>query len=235
MKLVRRREEWLLLLLPAVCLGLAWFFVKLSSELLEGELLTVDRVAHGWVSHHRSPALFAFFQAITFLGAKEVLAPLGAFIAWRLFRGTKAFIALLVFSALAAAEFVALIKRNFQIARPPRGLAAGLGFSFPSGHSTGAMAVAIVLSYASIRQRKHPRVIVPICGALAILVGVSRVYLDVHWASDVIGGWLVGAAFGVGCCAVYELIHRRERLSISQYQSLSDQPTAHRETREVRE
>lgn len=209
MKLLQRREEWLLLLLAVACLGAAWVFGKLGSELLEGELLALDRVVQQWVLHHRSPMAHGFFRVITFLGAKEVLAPLGALLGWRLFRGTRGLIALLALSSIAAAEFVALLKRNFHISRPAGDLAEGLGFSFPSGHSTGSAAVAILISYVSLRQRFHRRIIVPTCVIVAILVGVSRVYLDVHWASDVIGGWLVGGALGAGCCAVYEMLHRR--------------------------
>lgn len=204
-----RREEWLLLLLAVACLGLAWVFAKVGSEVLEGELLTLDLVVQHWVAQHRSPVALGFFHIVTFLGAKEVLAPIGALLAWRLFRGTKMLIALFAFSGLAAGEFVAILKRDFHIARPAGGLAAGLGYSFPSGHATGSAAMAIVFGYVSIRQRIHPRVIVPICALVAILVGFSRVYLDLHWASDVIGGWLVGASFGVGCCALYELMRRR--------------------------
>jgi len=206
---LRHREEWLLLLLAVACLGLAWFFAKLGSEVLEGELLTIDRVVQHWVAGHRSPAVTVIFRVITLFGAKELLAPLGAFLGWRLFRGTWSVIALLGFCALAAAEFVALLKRNFHITRPAGGVAAGLGFSFPSGHATGSTAIAIVMSYVALRRNTHPRVVIPVCAVLAVLVGVSRVALDVHWASDVIGGWLVGGAFGIGCCALYELMHRR--------------------------
>jgi undecaprenyl-diphosphatase len=209
MQLARHREEWLLLLLAVACLGLAWVFAKMGSEVLEGELLAVDRIAQQWVAHHRSPVAHAFFRFITFLGAKEVLAPLGALVGWRLFRGTTGLMTLLVFAALAAGEFVALLKRSFHVARPTGGIVAGLGYSFPSGHATGSTAIAIVVAYVSIRQRAHARLIVPVCTMIALLVGFSRVYLDVHWASDVIGGWLVGAAFGAGCCALYELLHRR--------------------------
>jgi membrane-associated phospholipid phosphatase len=205
----KRREELLLLLLAVACLGLAWFFGKLGSEVLEGELLALDRVTQHWVVQHRFAAATAFFQVVTHLGAKEFLAPLGALIGWRLFRGTAASIGLLAFAALAAGEFVAVLKRNFHITRPAGGVAAGMGYSFPSGHTTGATAIAILLSYVALRQRRHARVVVLACMLGVVLVGASRIYLDVHWASDVIGGWLVGSAFGLGCCALYEIIHRR--------------------------
>jgi undecaprenyl-diphosphatase len=186
-------------------MALAWTFARLASELLEGELLALDRNMERWVSVHRSGAVVAVFRVVTFLGAKEVLAPLAAFAGWRLFRGTKATFILLALAALTAGEFVAILKRSFHVMRPAGGLAARLGYSFPSGHATGAAAMATLFSWIAVRQRVHPRVIVTVCVLIAVLVGVSRVYLDVHWFSDVLGGWVIGAAFGAGCCALYEL------------------------------
>lgn len=190
------------------CFALAYAFGKVGSEVLEGEATTLDRAVRAWMLAHQSSPLHAFFSVVTLLGAKEVLAPLGALLGWRLFRGPKRLVALLVFCALASAEFVGLLKRDFHVGRPAGGLAEGLGFSFPSGHATGSMAVAIVLSYAAVRRRIKPRLMVPVSAGMVLLVGVSRVYLDVHWTSDVLGGWVVGAAFGVGCCALYELLAR---------------------------
>jgi len=203
-----RREQRLLLALVVGCFALAYAFGKVGSEVLEGEATTLDRATRQWMLAHQSRPLQAFFSVVTLLGAKEVLAPLGALIGWRLFRGTKRLIALLVFCALASAEFVALLKRDFHIGRPAAGLVEGLGFSFPSGHATGSMAVAIVLSYVAVRRRIRPQLVVPATGVVLLLVGVSRVYLDLHWTSDVLGGWVVGAAFGIGCCALYELMTR---------------------------
>jgi len=186
-------------------MGLAWTFARFASELLEGELLALDRDMQRWVSMHRSGAAVAFFRVVTFLGAKEVLAPLAALAGWRLFRGTKSTLILLALAALIAGEFVAILKRSFHVMRPAGGLAERLGYSFPSGHATGAAAMATLFSWIAVRQRVHPRVIVTVCVLTAVLVGVSRVYLDVHWASDVLGCWVIGAAFGAGCCALYEI------------------------------
>ena len=197
------------MLLATGSLALAWAFSKLASEMLEGELVALDAAVRTWVHLHRSPVATAIFRVITIVGAKEVLAPIAAVVGWRLFRGTKTLFAMLAFAAIAAGEFVALLKREFHVGRPAGGIAAHLGYSFPSGHTTGSTAVALLFGYIALRQRVHPRIIIPVCLAIAILVGVSRVYLDMHWAADVLGGWLVGGAFGVGCCAIYEIMHRR--------------------------
>jgi undecaprenyl-diphosphatase len=68
----------------------------------------------------------------------------------------------------------------------------------------------VLLSYVAIRRRIHPWAIASVSGATALLVGISRAYLDQHWASDVLGGWGVGAAFGAGSCALYEWMSRAQ-------------------------
>ena len=97
-----------------------------------------------------------------------------------------------------------LVKLFFRVGRPPSGIAASLGWSFPSGHTAGTTAVAVVLSYVLLRERLTTGATLVIGALLALLVGVSRVYLDLHWASDVLGGWVIGASYGAGCCALYE-------------------------------
>jgi membrane-associated phospholipid phosphatase len=199
-------RRWRLALLALGCLTLAWVFAKLGGEVLEGELFALDNAMRGWMLAHRSHAGIAIFSVITLFGAKELLAPLGLLLAWWLFRDVKRLGAVLAFAALAAGEFVAVLKRDLHVMRPAGGKLAGLGYSFPSGHATGSMAIGVVLSYVALRTRIHPGAIATTSAITVVLVGVSRVYLDVHWTSDVLGGWLIGAAFGAGVCSLYELL-----------------------------
>ena len=201
------RRRWRLLLLALGCLTLAWVFAKLGGEVLEGELFALDDAVRAWMLAHRSPAGLAVFGVITQLGAKGLLAPLGVVLAWLLFHDVKRLGVVMAFAALAAAEFVALLKRDLHVMRPAGGKLAGLGYSFPSGHSTGSMAIAVVVSYVALRtHHAHARLITVVSGTAVLLVGISRLYLDVHWTSDVLGGWLIGAAFGAGVCSLYELL-----------------------------
>ena len=64
------------------------------------------------------------------------------------------------------------------------------GYSFPSGHSTGSMAISVTLAYVLARHRVAPHWGVATATAMAfsVLVGMSRLYLDVHWGTDVFGG-----------------------------------------------
>jgi membrane-associated phospholipid phosphatase len=76
------------------------------------------------------------------------------------------------------------------------------GPSFPSGHTTTSTTVAAMFCLALLGGRDHPRLLLRrAVSALAVLwaagVGVTRVYLGVHWPTDVLGGWLLGSAFAL--------------------------------------
>lgn len=95
-----------------------------------------------------------------------------------------------------------LLKALIERPRPPRELAAYIeqGYSFPSGHATNAFALATFLSVLAWRHLPQgaPRIIVvSLLYILATLIAVGRVYLGVHYVSDVIAGALLGGAFGM--------------------------------------
>lgn len=214
MRLLRDREDWALALLAVGSLALVFVFAKFGAVVLEGELRSIDVAVRRWVLENRSPVGNAFFRVVTLLGAKELLVPLGLLVGWRLFRGTKGWIVIVIFCALASAEFVGILKRVYEVPRPAGGIERSMGLSFPSGHSAGSAALLIFLGYVAVRHRISPWIVATVVAIVVLLVGVSRIYLDMHWTSDVIGGWTIGAAFGVGCCALYELVQRhRGRLA----------------------
>lgn len=104
-----------------------------------------------------------------------------------------------LYLALASAGAATLnhgLKHLFARARPDLALMVADGFAFPSGHSMGSAAVygAIAVTIAA----RYPRLRVPLvalCATLVALIGVSRAYLGVHYPSDVIAGWALGASW----------------------------------------
>lgn len=113
------------------------------------------------------------------------------------------------------------LKALFQRVRPPHehGLLLEQGWSFPSGHSSGSMVAYGMLAYLLIRATPKvwhlPLVIAAI--ALIMLVGTSRIFLQVHFFSDVLAGYAVGAAWLALCIAGTEiaLAHRERRRPFS--------------------
>jgi undecaprenyl-diphosphatase len=100
-----------------------------------------------------------------------------------------------------------LLKLGF--ARPRPELVSHLvhenSFSFPSGHATMATITYLTLGVLLARVQSRTRMklyVLAVATFLALLVGFTRVYLGVHWPTDVVAGWCVGAAWALGCWLV---------------------------------
>jgi undecaprenyl-diphosphatase len=141
-------------------------------------------------------------RAITQLGSLRVIAPLVAVTAlWLLLRARRPDqAALLVTAAAGASLLVVLVKLLIGRARPEVGGVLVLvdSFSFPSAHSAQAVATYGALAYLAgqAAPRWSQRVAAWTTAALiALLVGFSRLYLGVHWLTDVLGGYALGAGW----------------------------------------
>lgn len=208
----RFRDDWPLLVLGLGCIVLAFAFAQFGDLVMQGKFQSLDSAMREGTVPGRPSLVLAFFTGVSFLGRKESLVVLGLLIGWRLFPGTRWWMPLLAVCAFGCAELVDWLKSGYQVLRPPFGEETSASHSFPSGHASGTAAIAVFMTYIAVRQRVHPWLFASGAAVLTLFVGVSRIYLDKHWASDVVGGWVVGAAFGAGFAALYEWILRHQRL-----------------------
>lgn len=143
---------------------------------------------HGWTS----PAVTRMMLALTWLGAIKIFAvALASFILllWMQRRIREG--ALLAFSLIGAFLLNEGLKLHFHRARPAVAWAIGdeHTFSFPSGHSLFAVVLYGTLCWLSSRKAGRT---VPVVVLLALGVGLSRIYLGMHWPTDVLAGWFAG-------------------------------------------
>lgn len=178
-------------------------FAALADELAEWQpFVSLDRHVDEVLNERATPAATTAMQAVTWLGSTNglVLLTLAACAVLLARRRVRA--ALLMGLALVGAEVLdALLKLEFARPRPSLAhpvVAQAGGYSFPSGHATGSMAVYGALAYLTLTTvRSRPAKATITVGALLVvlLIGFSRVYLGEHFPSDVIAGWCVGIAW----------------------------------------
>jgi len=150
-----------------------------------------------FMAAHRSEGLDGGFRAVTWLGSLYVLAPLAALLVAGLLYFQKRWEALvLVVGFGGAALWVHLAKALLARPRPALvepGIALPTDGSFPSAHTT--QIVAFALCVVLIVRRLWPEwqlAALAVAALLIVIVAVSRVYLQVHYPSDVLGGFLLG-------------------------------------------
>ena len=204
---------------PTLIIGLVvlaaggWAFGLLAEEVAEGDTGLDNRIADELHEHATRP-LTKFFEAVTTLGNGIVLAGVAAIAAYLLARRRYYAEAVLMVLAYAGAQFLSYsLKLAFRRDRPffTDPLATLSTYSFPSGHATVSIAVYGALALVLVRRLTGPARVACVAAAVLLvsLIGFSRMYLGVHFLSDVLAGFSVGLAWLALCVVVLDLHHRR--------------------------
>ena len=205
-----QKSDWWLVALVVGCLVAGYLFADMSSHVVQNRMSEADRAAREMVLARRSPVLMGFFEALSYAGQKPILITIAAVAAWFISR-SRTLVVLVLICGLSSQEMVSGLKDVFARIRPPTGLVERESMSFPSGHQSGTTAVMTLLGFASLRQRWRPALVIVAGAVLVVVTALSRMFLDMHWLSDVIGGTLVGAAMGFAFAILYELLSIRVR------------------------
>lgn len=186
-------------------------FVALTVAVAAGALTSLDKEVLQAMEGAWTESLHPVFQAVAELGGLELTSILVLALVIYLLRGGFGSDAWVVVAFAAAVGLEALYKTNLYHPGPPRGLAHSDGpsitsllvngaalhsNSFPSGHVVRAVVVYGLLAFVVRRLapwRVARTLAVPVAVAVIVLEAFDRLYLDVHWESDVIGGLLLGA------------------------------------------
>lgn len=226
---MRERLPFKIEFVPIVVLvlltGGVWGFVGIAEEVQEGETHQVDERI---LLSVRNPAdrsdplgprwLEETMRDFTALGGIPFLVLLTLAVSTYLFLDGKGRIALLVLLAVAGSLILSsALKHGFQRPRPdlvPHGSYV-YTTSFPSGHSTMAAAVYLTLGTLLARvqaRRRQKAVLLAFALLLTVLVGASRVYLGVHWPTDVLAGWTAGGTWALVCWFLARWLQKRGQI-----------------------
>lgn len=204
-----RAEAWLLAGLLAIGV-LVLVFGWLAGEVMEGDTDAFDRKLLGLFRSTVDPTrpigpawLVEMARDVTALGSVSVVAILVlSVMGYLLFAGRPRTASLLVTAVIGGYVVSHLLKMGFERARPDVAAHAARVFtaSFPSGHA--ALSAITYLTMGALLTRITPShririFFMSVALALTLLIGVSRIYLGVHYPTDVLAGWCLGAAWAL--------------------------------------
>lgn len=218
---IRTIDRWFAFLL-ALIMVLLFGFVSLAEEVFEGDTKSFDEYillllrSPGDFSNSDNPGwLPGLIRDFTALGSTGVLAIVVFGVTTFLVLSEKRKTALYVLAAVVSGAVLEhFLKLGFNRPRPElvQHEVFVTSLSFPSGHSLNAAVVYLTLGNLLAQTQKKLSLkifLMSFSAFLAILIGVSRVYLGVHWPTDVIAGWAIGASWALICWAVMLYLQKR--------------------------
>jgi membrane-associated phospholipid phosphatase len=201
-----------------VCLLTAWVFAALLDSVGEKDVLVHrDESVANWFHHNGTPLGDRIFVFISWIGSPFAMAVLFVAAMLYLWRAKqRTLMVAWVLSYVGGTVLDAVVK---DVVRRPRPEFAGKflflhSWSFPSGHSMGSLIGFAMLAYTIIRVRKieSTRAQIGIWAAavvMVMLVGYSRLYLAVHYLSDVLAGYTLGVLWLAVCFTGLQMVSRR--------------------------
>ena len=195
-----------------VAIAGTWAFVEVAGEVRKGSTQSFDDFVMQRVAANQHPMVEHAMLEITFLGTGLVVMTIVVISSLFLFLTRHRYsAALLVFATAGGLILNNLLKASFDRPRPQifQWGTHVLSSSFPSGHAMSATVVYSMVAYlaARLEAKRWVRWLVMLVATLLIIViGGSRVYLGVHFPSDILAGVLIGFAWAGFCMAMFETI-----------------------------
>ncbi|TGD82777.1 phosphatase PAP2 family protein [Hymenobacter wooponensis] len=171
-------------------------FLALSREVFDQDAATFDAGAFRWTRQLFGPERQEWVQGITFLASRNFITVMGLLlVAWLLVRRRRWYSLLVPVVALGSITLNLVLKQFYHRPRPLLPLVSASGLSFPSGHamiSASFYGLLIYLVQVHVRSKALRWGLTTGLAVLIILIGLTRVYLRVHYATDVLAGFTAG-------------------------------------------
>lgn len=192
------KNKRLILILNTILLIVFLYLGFLVRNSAEGILFDVSVL--DFIHNSTNPILLSIMKFISFVGSGWFLFPaIGVVIIYTFIKKRHYIIKILLANTLGSWVFNYILKWIFQRTRPfDYALVKQGGLSYPSGHSMVTMSMYLAIAYLlsrNIDNHIKKRNIYLIASTIIILMGISRMYLGVHWPTDIVGGYIMGYLF----------------------------------------
>ena len=198
-----------------VALFLLFIFITREVTNTHGFMIISDAWFDNFLLSIRTPFILHIFNAVTLLGNTIVVVTItgiaGIFLLFS--KQSKAYVAGLVAAVIGAGSADYIMKTIIERARPSGLIPSTIetSFSFPSGHATAGMALYGFLAYILCKlYPRHAPIIVTVATIVILAIGFSRLYLGVHFPSDVYAGYLLGGLWLLIGIEIVALIKRND-------------------------
>ncbi|GGF19390.1 phosphatase PAP2 family protein [Hymenobacter cavernae] len=196
-------------------------FLALGREVLNQDIATFDAQAFRWAHWLLGPDRLGWVQNVTFLASRDFITGAALLlIGYFLVRRHRWYSLLVPVVALGSITLNLVLKSAYHRPRPLLPLVSAEGLSFPSGHamiSASFYGLLIYLVYTHLRRPSIKwlrRSLIVVLVLLILLIGITRVYLRVHYASDVLAGFMAGA---IWLLIAIPLLKRIERITKNRF------------------
>jgi undecaprenyl-diphosphatase len=197
-------------------LGALWLFGGIAEDVIHHDpITTFDLTVANLLHEHANPTLTEVAKGVTLLGSPAFIVPWGLLAAVILLTRREYLTAAgWVAALLGGALLDGVLKQIFHRPRPTWDvpIIAAHGFSFPSGHAMGSLVAYGMLAYLVWRELDQAWGRVALAGGtlvLVLVIGLTRMYLGVHYFSDVIAGYAAGTVWLTTCITGLEVVRRR--------------------------
>ena len=186
-------------------------FINITENVLENEIMKCDVIGYNFIKTHIiSDFMTPVAKTITWFGSATCLILLCFLIL--VFNKNKKINIAIIFNLGICTILNLMLKNILQRPRPTEyRIIDERGYSFPSGHSMISMAfygLIIYLIYKNIKNKSLKWILIILLSILILFIGISRIYLGVHYVSDVLGGFLVSISYLI----LYIKILKKEKI-----------------------
>ncbi|WP_160719068.1 phosphatase PAP2 family protein [Bacillus sp. USDA818B3_A] len=215
-----------LVLAFVISLGSVIGFSLMSLWISDQKIVGFDRAVIGFVQGKESSSLTQMMKGFTFIGSAPFVVVVSLCLLYFLYKVLhhRMELILFVYAVIGSAILNQLLKQFFHRVRPElhRLIEAG-GYSFPSGHAMNAFTVYATITFLlwrHIRYRWGRGLLIVISTLMIMMIGISRIYLGVHYPSDIIGGYFA-SSFWVGTAILFFQIYKEKRYNRKRHKKVA--------------